>query len=214
MHHTPGQGLHGRVNHIGAGACHLEDGGHGETGAGMAVVLHDDMGILFLDFIHQLAQQCGTADAGHVLQGNLVGAEFHQLIYNAHVVLHRVDGGVGDAEGRLADHAGLLGILDGKFKVAHVVQSAERAHDVHTLCLLHLGHQLAHVLGHAIHAKAVQRTLQHVGLDAGLVELFGPGTDGFVGVLTIHEVHLLKGTSVGLDAVEATHFHDSRCHLH
>ena len=44
-----------------------------------------------------------------------------------------------------------------------------------------------------------------MGLDAGLVESFRPGTDRLVGVLAVHQVYLLEGTAIGLDAVETTH---------
>ena len=176
----------------------------------MAVVLHHDMRILGLYLFHQATQRGWTAHAGHVLQRYLVGAELHQLVHDAHVVLHGMDGRVGNREGGLGNHAGLLGILDAELKVAGVVQSAERAHDVNALRFLHFAHQLAHILRHTVHAEAVQGALQHVGLDTGLVEGLGPGADGLVGVLAVHEVHLLEGAAVGLDAVEAAHGHDDR----
>ena len=168
------------------------------------------MRVLGLYLVHQLAQRGGTTDTGHVLQRYLVGAELHQLVHNAHVVFHSVHRRVGDAQGGLAYHAGLLGVLHTELEVARVVQAAERAHDVNTLGFLHLGHQTAHVGRHTIHAQTVQRTLQHVGLYAGLVESFGPCTHGLVGVLTVHQVHLLKGTAVGLYAVKTPHVDNNR----
>ena len=163
--------------------------------------------------MHEATQRGGTPHTGHVLEAYLVGTESHQFVHNAHVVLNSVDGRVGDAQGSLADHAGLLGGRNAQLEVARVVQSAERAHDVHTLRLLHPGHQATHVGRHAVHTQAVQRALQHVGLDASLVERLGPGTDGFVGILAVHEVHLLEGAAVGLDAVEAAHRDNHGCNL-
>ena len=53
-----------------------------------------------------------------------------------------------------------------------------------------------------------------MGLYARLVEGFGPCTDRLVGVLAVHQIHLLEGTAVGLYAVEATHAHDDRRYAH
>ena len=92
MDHAPGEGFHGGVDDIGAGAGYFEHGGHGEAGTGVAVVLDDDVGVFLLNLVDEFAQHGGTADAGHVFQGNLVGAELDELVDDAHVVFDGVDG--------------------------------------------------------------------------------------------------------------------------
>ena len=210
MHHTPRQGFHSAVDNIGAGFGHLEGRSHRQAGTRMAVILNQYVRIFLLDFVYQLAQRGGTADTGHILQRNLVGAKLHQLVDNAHIILDRMNRRVGDAERGLADHSGFFGIFYRKFQVARVVQAAERTHNVDTLRLLDLRHQSAHVGRYAVHTQAVQSTFQHMCLYASLVELLGPGTDGLVGVLAIHQIHLLESTAIGLNAVETAHSHDDR----
>ena len=134
----------------------------------MAVVLDDDVFLVSLDALGDLAQGNGTTDAGHVLQTNLVGACVNELLGQVHIILHGVDGAVGDAQGGLGNHAGLLGILNGGNYVAGIVQSAEDAGDVGALSFLHFVEQLAQVLGARAHAKAVEGAVQHVGLYACL----------------------------------------------
>ena len=213
MHHTPRQGFHSYVDNVGTCFGHFEGGGHRETGAAMAVVLHLDMGMTFLDFSHQASQRGGTSDASHILEGDFVGTVFHQLVHQAHIVFHRVNLGVGDAQGGLGNHTGFLGVFDREFQIAVVVQSAERTHDVHTLCLFDFRHQLTDVGRDAVHTEAVQRAFEHVTLDTGLVELLGPGTYCLVGVLAVHQVHLFESASVGLHTGEAAHVDDDGSNL-
>ena len=124
-----------------------------------------------------------------------------------------MDRGVGDAERGLGNHASLLGILDGRYHVAWVVQSAEDAGDVGALCLLHLVEELAHVLGAWAHAETVQCAVEHVRLDASLMERLGPFADRLVGVFSVEEVHLLEATTVGFHTVEASHLDDGWSHF-
>ena len=179
----------------------------------MAVVLDDDVFLVSLDALGDLAQGNGTTDAGHVLQTNLVGACVNELLGQVHIILHGVDGAVGDAQGGLGNHAGLLGILNGGNYVAGIVQSAEDAGDVGALSFLHFVEQLAQVLGARAHAKAVEGAVQHVGLYACLVERLGPFAHTLVGVLAIEQVHLLEASAVGLHTVEASHADDGGRHL-
>ena len=67
----------------------------------MAMVLDLEVRIFLLDAGHELTELGRTADTGHVLEADLVGALLDQLFDDAQVVLHRVDGGVGDGQGRL-----------------------------------------------------------------------------------------------------------------
>ena len=115
----------------------------------------------------------------------------------------------GDAERALGGHAGFLGPLDGGNDVAHIVQSVEDAGDIGALGMFHLIHKCAHVIGHGIHAEGVQSAVEHVGLDAHLVERLTECTDSFVGVLAGQEVHLLKGATIGFHTGETAHVDDN-----
>ena len=75
--------------------------------------------------------------------------------------------GVGDAEAGLGNHTGFLRVSDGRNDVARVVQTAENAGYIGALGLLYLIEKLAQVLGARAHSKAVERAVQHLGLDAG-----------------------------------------------
>ena len=207
---APGERLDGGVHIVGAGTGHLQHRSHRETGAGVAVVLDLDVGVFVLDALDQTAQGGGTAYAGHVLEADLVAAVFHQVVYDIHIVLDRVDGGVGDAQRSLGDHSGSLGAQHGCLEVAVVVEAAEGTGDIHALCLLDFVHQVADIFRNRVHAEAVQGALQHVGLDAGLAQGGGPGADGLVRVLPVEELNLLEGAAVGLHAVETAHFNDDR----
>ena len=101
MHFAPGEGLYGHVQVVCAGAGHFQHGGHREAGARVAVVLHLDVGVFLLDIGHQLSQHVGAADAGHVLEANLIGPVFHYLIYYIHIIGNGMNGRVGDGQGHL-----------------------------------------------------------------------------------------------------------------
>ena len=123
-----------------------------------------------------------------------------------------MNGRVGDAQRGLRRHAGLKCIVDRRNDVAHIVQTTEYAGDVHTLSVLHLVHQLAHISRHGEHTQSVQTTVEHVGLDAHLIKRFGKGAYRLVRVLAIKQVNLFKGTTVGFNTGEATHLYDNRCY--
>ena len=125
VHLSPGKRLHCGVEVVGAGPGHLQHRSRGEARPGVAVVLHYYVGIFFLYLADQSAQHARTADSGHVLEAYFVAAVFHDLIDHAHIVFHRVDRGVGDGEGHLGNHSGLLCIFHRKSEVAVVVESAE-----------------------------------------------------------------------------------------
>jgi len=116
--------------------------------------------------------------------------------------MHRTGG---DAERGLWNHACRLGPLDAGDDVTGVVQTAEDTGDVHTLGLLHLIHQRTNIVGHRIHAQSVQATVQHMRLDAHLVEGLTEGAHGQVGILASHQVHLLKGATIGFHTGKTTH---------
>ena len=166
--------------------------------------------MLVLNHFRELAEHGGLSDACHVLQTNFGCAGFNQLVGDVGVVLRRVNGRVGDAKSCLRGHAALNGIFDGGNDVAHVVQAAEDAGDVHTLGVLYLIHQTAHVGGHREHTQGVETTVEHMRLNTNLIERFGKGAHGFVGVFAVKQIDLLKRAAVGLHAGEATHLYNNR----
>jgi len=183
---------------------------HGQAGARVAVVLHDDVGVLGLDGLGQGAKHGGLADAGHVLETYLGGSGVNQPVCDGTVILNRVYGGVGDAKGCLRGHAGLGRPLDAGDDVTHIVQTAEDAGNVNTLGVLHTVHHLAHIVGHGVHTQGVETPVEHVGLDAHLVEWLAEGADSIVGVLSGQEVYLFKCTAVGFHTRETSHVNDGR----
>ena len=212
MHLTPRERLNGGVNDIGTIVADLQDRSHGESGAGVSVILDEDVGVLGLDALGQGTEHGGLTDTCHVLQADFLGTGSYQLVGNVRVVLNSVHGTGGDAERGLGYHASLLGPLDGGDDVTCVVQTAEDAGYVNTLGMLDLVHQGSHVVGHRIHAKGIQTAVEHVRLDAYLVKRFAESAYGMVGVLARHEIHLFKGTAVGFHTGKAPHVDDGRSH--
>ena len=179
----------------------------------MRVVLDDDVLLVCLDAFNNLAEAHGATDTSHVLQADFVGTGINELLGQVNIVLHGVDGAMGDAQRSLCYHASLLGITDGGNYVARVVKSAEDTGNVCTLSLLNLVEQFSQVLGAWAHAQGIQCTVEHVCLYACLVERLCPLADALVGVLAIEQVHLFKTTAVCFHAVKATHADDCRGHL-
>ena len=214
MHLAPRHRLHGHVDDIGTILAHFEDGGHREARAAMPVILDEHIGMLLLDALHQASQHGRTSDAGHVLQADFGSTGGYQLVGDVGIIVHRMHGRIGDAEGGLGNHPRLKGIFDGRNDVARLVQSAEDAGDVHTLGMLHLVHQAAHVGGHGIHAEGVQSAVEHVRLNAHFMERLGEGTHGLVGILAIEQVDLLEGATIGLHTGKASHLDDEGGNAH
>ena len=210
---TPREGRHTCIHIVATSVADFKDGSHVEARTSVRVVLDDDVLLQVLDALHNLAERYRTADTSHVLQADFVGTCLDELLGEVHVVFYGVDRGVGDAERSLSNHASLLGILNRRYHVAWVVQTAENTSDVCALCLLHLVEEFAHILGHWAHTQTVQRTVEHVGLDASLMERLCPSADRLVGVFSVEEVHLLKTTTVCFNAVETSHLDDSRSHF-
>ena len=208
VHLAPGEGLDGRIDDVGTVVAHLEDACHREAGAAVTVVLDDDVGMILLYHARQLAEHGWLTDAGHVLQAYLGCTGLYQLVGNSRVVLGCMDGTGRDAKRGLRNHAALLGPADAGNDVADIVQAAEDAGNVGALLLLHLVHELPHIVGHRIHAQGIQAAVQHVRLDAYLIEGFAEGTDGLVGVLACQQVHLLECTAISLHTVKASHLDD------
>ena len=117
MTRTPREWRHTRINIVAACFAHLQNARHVEARTCVAVILHHDVFLQFLDASHNLAQRNRTADASHVLQTDFVGTSFDELFCQTHIVVNRVDRGVGDAKRSLSNHASLEGItLRGSFR--------------------------------------------------------------------------------------------------
>ena len=209
MHLTPRQRLDGRIDDVGTVITHLKDRGHRQAWPGVAMILDDDIRVLGLDSLRQGTQHGWLSDSGHILQANLLCTSSNHLVGNLRVVLYCMDGRSGDTEGGLWRHATLLGPLDTGDDISRVVQSAEDAGDVHSLGVLYFIHQCAHIVGHGIHSQGVQPTVEHVGLDAHLVERLTEGSHREIGILARHQVHLLKGATIGFHSGETAHVDDN-----
>ena len=174
----------------------------------MAVVLDNHVGMLRLDALGQGSEQRRLTDTGHVLQTDLFGTGSNQLIGDIAVVFHGVNGRCGDAQRGLRRHTGGLRPFNAGYDVARVVQSAEDTGDIDTLRMFNFVLQLTHVVRHGVHAQSIQAAVKHVGLDAHFVERLAESANGMVGVFSGQEVHLLKGTTVGLYTGETSHVDD------
>ena len=214
MSGTPGEGRHSSVDIVATSLCNLQDAGHTETGAGMRVILYNNILLKLFDACNNLAQGNRTTDAGHILQTDFIGTGLNEGLCQINVILYRMNGAVGDAESCLCNHACLLGILDRGNNVTCVVQSTEDTGDIRTLCLLDLVEKLTYILGNGTHAQTVQGAVQHVGLNTCLMEGLCPLADTLVRVLAIEKVYLLKTTAIGLNAVETSHSDNSGSYLY
>ena len=65
------------------------------------------------------------------------------------------------------------------------VETTEDTSDIHTLRMLHLVHEFAHIRWHRVHTQCVETTVQHVGLDTYLVERLGEGAYCYIGILAV-----------------------------
>ena len=179
----------------------------------MTMILHGNLRMQRLDARTNLAERVGTPNARHILQANFVGTSLDKLIRQCYIIIYGVYGAAGDAERCLRYHARLLGIKDGGNDIALIVQTTEDAGDVGTLRMLHTIEKLTKVLRARAHAKAIEGTVEHVGLNASLAEGAGPCTNRLVGILSEEEVHLLKASTIGLHAVKASHTDDDGCNF-
>ena len=104
--------------------------------------------------------------------------------------------------------------ITGHNNARNLIRKVENAGDIRPLRFLDLVEQLPQVLGTGTHPHGVQPPVQHMRLDAGLVERLRPLTHGDVGVLPVQQIHLLKSSAVGLDAVETAHPDDGWGYFH
>lgn len=111
----------------------------------------------------------------------------------------------GNTERGLRCHAGSLGPLDAGDNVSGIIQSAENTGDIHSLSMLHLILQLTYIIGHRIHTQGIESAVQHVRLDAYLIERLAESAHGRIRILSCQQVHLFKGTAICLHTIKASH---------
>ena len=172
------------------------------------MILDNDVRMLGLDGLGQRTQQGWLSDTCHILQTDFLGTGSNHLVGNGTIVLYGMHRTGGNTQRGLRNHTCGLGPLDRGNDVTRVVQTTEDTGDIHTLCLLHLIHQFTYVVGHGIHTQRVQTTVQHVRLDAYLVERLTESTYSIVRILAGHKVHLFKGTTIGFYTGKASHVND------
>ena len=177
------------------------------------MILHLDMRILLLDLAGKLGKEGRTSDSCHILETDLVATILYDLVHHTHVIFNGMDRRIGDRKRHLRDHTSFLCIFDTETKVPVVIQTAERTRYVSTLCMFNLIHKLTHISRNRVHAESVKASLEHMSLDAGLMEWSRPFAYSLVWILSEEKVHLLECTSIGLDTVEAAHIDDGRSHF-
>ena len=121
MHFSPRERLDGNIQIVRPGARHFKHRRRRESRATMSVILNDYVWICLLYLTSKFREESRPSDSGHVLEANLIGPIFHDLADNVHVVFNGVDRRMGDAQGYLRNHSGLLGIFDAEPEVAVVV---------------------------------------------------------------------------------------------
>ena len=176
----------------------------------MSVILYDDVGVLGLDGLGQLSEHGGLSDTCHVFEADFLGTCLNQLVGNVAIVFYGMHRRSGDTECSLRCHSCLKRPLDTRDNVAHIVESAEDTGDIHALCVLHLVLQLAHIIGHWIHTQRIQTSVEHVGLDAHLIEGLAERPHCIVGVFACQQVNLFECAAIGFHTRETTHVDDGR----
>ena len=172
------------------------------------MILDDDIRMLGLDGLCQRTEHGRLSDTSHILQADLLSTSSYHLVGNTCIVLYSMHRRCRNTERCLRRHATFLSPFDAWDDVTCIVQTAEDTRNIHSLRVLHLIHQGAHIVRHGIHTQGIQATIEHVGLNTCLVEWFAECPYSSIGVLTRHEVHLLKGTAIGLHTTETAHVDD------
>jgi len=152
MYLTPRQRLDGGVDDVGAVLADFQDRSHAQTRTGMAVILNDNLGMLILDHLGELAQEGRLTDTGHILQADFLCTGLYFLICQTAVVFKRMNGRSGDTQCSLWCHTCFLGPFDRRRNVADVVQAIEDTGNIHALSMLDAIHHRTHVVRHRIHA--------------------------------------------------------------
>ena len=207
MYLAPRKRLYRRINDIGTIAAYLKYGRHGKSWPTMTMILDNDIRMLLLNHTGKLSQHGRLTYTGHILQAYLWCTGLNQLLRNGGIIFCRMYWRIGNTQRSLRCHPCFQCILYGRYNITYIIQSAENTGNISTLSVLYLVHQSTHIGRNWEHTYTIQTTIQHVSLDTSLLEGFGKGTYRFVGVLTIHQIHLFKGTSISFNTTETSHLH-------
>ena len=77
---TPREWLHSHIDDIGTVITYFEHGGYGEARARVTVVLDDDLGVLGLDGLDELAEEARATDTSHVLETDFRSTGSDELV--------------------------------------------------------------------------------------------------------------------------------------
>ena len=151
----------------------------------MAMILNDDVWVLCLDSSYYLTQHSRATDTCHILQADFLRTICYQFFRQIHIILHRMYRRECDTHGSLSCHTSLFSPLDRRNNITRVVQTTEDTCDIHTLRMLYLVHQLAHIRRNRIHTQCIESAIQHMSLDTHLIKWLGKGTHCLVWILAI-----------------------------
>src|SRR5690554_1375162 len=151
----------GRIHVINAGFRRLDRRGGGHTGGGMALHVDGDIQ-LFLQTADQVISHVGLQQAGHVFDGDGIGAHVGNFFGQFNPVLDGVyrAGGVGN--GALSVLAGLANRLDSSRQVARVVHRIKNTEHVYAVLGGTVYKPLYHVIRIVTVAQKVLATQQHL----------------------------------------------------
>ncbi len=213
MNLTPSQRLNSGIDNISTILTDLENRSHRQTWTRVAMILDKNIRMLCLNTFRELTEECRLTNTSHILQADLLCTGSDLFISKFLIVVECMNRRGRDAQCSLRGHATFLCPLDRRSNIADIVQAIEDTRDIRALCMLDTIHHLTHIVRHRIHAESIQATVQHVSLDTSLVERGCESTNGLVRILACKELHLLKGTAIGLNAREATHLDKHRSYL-
>ncbi|GIW15948.1 MAG: hypothetical protein KatS3mg063_1801 [Tepidiforma sp.] len=158
-----GEGRNGAVDDVGAGLDTHEVGHFGEAACVVAVHLDEDVGVLLADPFDEGLRHHRAEEAGHVLDGDRVGAHFDHLVGELRERVNGMDGRGGIADGALHVAAGLFDGAEGGFEVPGVVQGVEDAEDVHAVLDGAVAELIDDVIGVVAVADGVLAAEEHLG---------------------------------------------------
>ena len=205
---TPRQRLNCCIDNVGAIVADFQNTCHRQTWARVAVILNNNIRMACLDGLSQRTEQCGLTNTCHILQTDFLCTGSNNLVGNVGIILNCMYRRSRDTKGSLWGHACSLSPFYRRNDVTNIVQTAEDTCDIHALSMLYLIHQRTHIIGYRVHAQRVQTAVKHVCLNTHLIEWLTESADGSIGVLACQQVHLLKGTTIGLYTVEHAHVDD------
>ena len=136
------------------------------------VQVDGDLHVL-LEALDQAVGLVGQQQVGHVLDADGVRAQLLNLLGELDEIVLGMHGADGVAHSHFADAAVLLGGLDGRFQVAHVVEGVENADDIDAVLNRQAHELLHHVVGIVLVAEDVLAAEEHLqlGVGQGLAQL-------------------------------------------